>query len=376
MKHIVGITFKVPATLDDLYFDFVAQSTLYLYLLLDKLEDVEPILLCDKHVIPNNPLFQTNKHTHLLMGSKKYEDEKHRFQTVIQVGYPFSMVDLSFFKEIGARRIIYHTRNEYMREMEENLFSHRDSGYPQYAQFKKDQYFEEVWITPAVEHANLHYFETRYRCPVRVMPLLWSPILLEHFAISFPNKGIYTPRKTHGRILILNTNEVFGEYALPALFVCESAYREVEDKDAINKVMVTHMDNLNTLQFSRFTYSLDLYRDKKITIEKEMNAVKMISTYADMAVFHQWDSPFQFFYLELAWMGWAFLHNSPLLPNLGYAYDKFKYKQGGEVLQYILKTHEKVYLNYFITQRKLIQEHFSIDNPKIQSIYRAQLLHR
>lgn len=373
MKYNIGITCKVPTSLSDLYFDSHTQYTLYLHHVLTCMSDVNVYLIVDKPMI-ENPLINST-HRIVIYNSEEYVSMKRTLHLIIQASLQLSKFDLTLFKEYGTKRVLVHTQNEYMIELEENLFSNRESVYPQYALFKTECMFSEVWITPDIEHANLEYMKTRYRCPVKIVPLLWSPKLIERLALSFPNKGLYVPKKDkETKIAIVDSNIHFGEYCLPSLFVCESAYRSLTDKQEIKKVMVINSQPMNTKQFSRFTYSLDLYQDKKLSVENTFNTIEVLSKYADIAVSHQWDVLFKPHYLEMAWFGWPFVHDSPLLKNIGYYYDKFEYKHGGKVLTYVLHAHDKVYLNYFIKNRRLIQESFSIDNTTIQEKYRDFVL--
>lgn len=374
MTYRVGITFTVPTTVRDLYFDHVAQSTLYLNMLLNYLVDTEVYLICNTDNMLENPLFPMDRYNWVHIDSPQFKTLRSTFHLVIQSGFTFPLAELVLFQQHRIKCVLFQCQNEYMKELEENLFSRGTSTYPQHGLFKKARVFDEVWLTEGLEHANKPFLETRYRCPVVMVPNLWSPKLIEHLSATYPNRGLYTPRESHGRIALLDSNTDFGEYALPSVFVCESAYRTLENKDRIQKVMVSNKDNMNALQFGRFTYSTDLYADQKITIEGAFISSYFMSNHADIAVFHQWDILFKYIYLEMAWLGWGFVHNSPLLERMGYFYDKFKYNQGGKKLLYAMETHSKVYLNYFIKHRRYIQDHFVVDNKRLQETYRDHLL--
>ena len=72
--------------------------------------------------------------------------------------------------------------------------------------------FDEVWTNPQHVTTCASYWETCYRCPVRVLPHIWEPLFIDATIREFP-EGLsfgYRPGAGKKRIAIFepNTNVV------------------------------------------------------------------------------------------------------------------------------------------------------------------------
>jgi hypothetical protein len=230
-----------------------------------------------------------------------------------------------------------------------------------------------------MKNTNYFYWKTRYRCPVIIVPYIWSPIAIEQ--MSNKNKGLYYNKGISKNISIFEPNLNIIKFSLPSVFICENAYRFNKDKTKINKIYITNVlkskkesgkssyGNFDEIQFSRLTYSLDLYKDKKLFIESRYNSVLFMSNHADIAVSHQWENPLNYLYLDLAWMGWPIIHNASLCKDIGYYYNDFDYEEAGKLLNYVIDTHDKVCEDYLLKNRKNIEK-FLITNKDVQNSYK------
>jgi hypothetical protein len=121
-------------------------------------------------------------------------------------------------------------------------------------------------------------------------------------------------------------------------------------------------------QFTKLVKSTDLFKDKKMSVESRYSTLVFMQKYADIAVSHQWGNPLNYLYLDLAWMGWPIVHNAHLCKDIGYYYEDFDYKMGGEVLSEAVRNHDgdKGYLD---RQRALIDRYLPT-NRALQDAYR------
>ncbi len=351
---MIGISFQSPASITELFRDWMNQYIIYFAFVLAKTSKV--VLIVDKPLPEKFPTLGVQSLT-------RSDPKVSECTLVFQMGFEFTEREILGFHQRRTKFIVYPIDNVYMREMEHILFSTKESTIPQFSRFKHSRFVTQVWIPMSMESIHRDFLQTRYRCPVKIVPFVWSPVILQSRYTEF------TPPKGGYRIVTFDTNDTFGKYALPSVLVCESAYRVLEDKTKLVKVLVTHTLTFNRKMFSRMTYSTDLYRDKKIFAEKNYLPCEIMSKYGDAVVSHQWDYPLQYMYLELAWMGYPVIHNSALCKDIGYYYPDFEYQKGGEQLIHVLNTHHKVYLEYMKQNRKNITR-FLTSNPDLIQEYK------
>ena len=177
---------------------------------------------------------------------------------------------------------------------------------------------------------------------------------------------------TNNKIAIFEPNISIMKWALPALLVCENAYRL--NNDNIKQVFVnnisdkkTGINDFNIDAFTKIVNNLDLCTDRKISIEGRYNTLAFMSEQASIAVSHQWENNLNYVYFDLAWMGWPIVHNASLCKNIGYYYEEFNYQEGGYKLNEAFN-HNSNLDNYIINNRKAITP-FLTTNNDLQNKY-------
>ena len=180
-------------------------------------------------------------------------------------------------------------------------------------------------------------------------------------------------RTWENRVAIFEPNINVVKWFFPALLVCENAHRAGH---ALEHVYVTNTNNekmgrLNLKQVNRIVKSLDLTKQKRISIEARYNSLFFISKYADLAVSWQMENPLNYLYLDLAWMGWPIIHNAHLCKDVGYYYEGFNYAQGGQVLGDAMAVHDGD-VTYMDRQRAMIERYLPT-NKLLQKKYERLL---
>ncbi len=382
-KRTIAISFGSPNTPMDLYSNGIRQNVLNFYEVLYYIGH-EVYLVVDKP-IPNDfvNIFK-RKYRTVVFGSSEYESIN--FEIFFQMGLSISYDAIKKLKEKKCKFVGYKCGNDYIFDMEQVLFSSRDTDWPQHCDFSFNKVFDEVWSIPQMANTNQYYWKTRYRCETKVIPFIWSPAFLDAiiFIDNLNNGGKYYNQGPSKRIGIFEPNLNVFKYALPALYVCENAYRELENKDLIERVFITNIlnkqnkkedkkedkkeeekkednkknyGNFNELQFSRMTYSLDLYKDSKLSVEGRYVILYFMSRYAHIAISHQWENPLNYLYLDLAWLGWPIIHNAHLCKDIGYYYEGFNYEEGGKVLKDVIENHDKNIDAYICKNRELLKRY-------------------
>jgi len=378
MTKIIGITFFVPNDALSMFSNGIRQNVIYFFEVLYNL-GYNVYLVTDKPMVKGILNFDYEKYKTEVINDDIFK--KINFDIVFQMGLSIPLEQLKLLKRNGCKLIAYKCGNDYVFDMEHVLFTSKDTDWPQHANFGNEQIFDQVWCNEQMKNTNYHYWKTRYRCPVIIVPFIWSPMAIEKMCNSkeVKNKGLYYNRGISKNISIFEPNLNVVKFALPSVFICENAYRFNPDKTKINKIYITNALNnkegkssygkFNQTQFSRLTYSLDLYKDKKLFIESRYNSVIFMTNHADIAVSHQWENPLNYLYLDLAWMGWPIIHNAYLCKDVGYYYDDFNYEEAGKLLNYVIDTHDKVFEEYLLKNRKKI-ERFLTNNKDVQMNYK------
>jgi hypothetical protein len=185
---------------------------------------------------------------------------------------------------------------------------------------------------------------------------------------------MYKSKGENKKISIFEPNISIMKWCFPAILVCENAYRI---KNNIAQVYITNVhkemnkSNINTFNldnFNKILISLDLMKDKKLSIEKRFNTLNFMDKFSEFAVSHQWENPLNYLYLDLAWMGWPIIHNAHLCKDIGYYYEGFNYEMGGQVLQKAIEEHEKNVDEYIKNNRAAIDRYLP-SNKNLQEKY-------
>jgi hypothetical protein len=298
-------------------------------------------------------------------------DKIVQFDILFQVTFQIPKYKLLELKKAGKKIILYCCGNEYTVITERTLFG----GVQRFEiQYSDVQLFDEVWTIPQHTNTNFHYWKLLFRCPVREVPFIWSPKIIESTEEEFKQKENadyhFKIRNDNKKIAIFEPNISVVKWFLPALLVSEASYRVEKN---IDHLYITNLANkrdpFNIKLANDLVKSLDLFRDKRVSMEGRYNTLQFMSKYSDIAVSHQWENALNYLYLDLAWWGWPVVHNAHLCKDIGYYYEGFNYEEGGKVLNWVINNHDKVAEEYKERNRNLI-ERYSPSNSVLIETYR------
>jgi hypothetical protein len=163
------------------------------------------------------------------------------------------------------------------------------------------------------------------------------------------------------------------KWCLPCILICEQAYRKEKNIEHIYITNAIKNDNsindFNTVNLNKIIKPLEVFIDKKLSIESRYPAIEFMSKHADITVSHQWGNPLNYLYLDLAWMGWPILHNAHLCKDIGYYYEEFDYDSAANILNDIIKKHDDNVDDYINNNRKIIDRYLP-SNKELQNKYK------
>jgi hypothetical protein len=359
----IGITYDPPNTNNEIFGNGIKQNSIFLCEVLQNCNfDVSLIVSPGKW-----HLNDVSKFSNQNLKVDQYENIDN-YDLIFQVTFQIPKDKIIELRNKGKKIILYSCGNEYIVVTEKTLFG----GVSRFEmQYSKEQLFDEIWTIPQHTNTNYHFWKILFRTEVREVPPIWSPQILELSEKEFfENSGIdysYKKRKTNS-IAIFEPNINVVKWFLPPLLICESAYRSGAE---INHVYLTNLANkkdpFNLDLANKIVKNLDLFMDKKLSIEGRYNTLQFMSKYADIVVSHQWENALNYLYLDLAWWGWPVIHNAYLCKEIGYYYDGFNYEEGGKILKTVMENHK--FEEYIRENRKNLQR-FLPSNEKLIKEYK------
>jgi hypothetical protein len=202
--------------------------------------------------------------------------------------------------------------------------------------------FDEIWTTPQHVRTCASYWETCYRCPVRVLPHIWEPLFVDAAVKEFPEglKFGYQPGRAAKRIAIFEPNINIVKTCIIPMLACEQAFRRCPD--AVGDIYVTNAIQLKEhLTFKHFANALDIVKAGRCSFESRYNTPWFMAKYGDVMVSSQWENAMNYAYYDALYGGYPLVHNSEMLPKgVGYYYEGFDAADGGSALLSALITHD------------------------------------
>jgi len=280
--------------------------------------------------------------------------------------------DLKWFKEKEGNKIVcYKGGNSFIIHMEELLFNGKigDDNTTKNGILKTRE-FDEIWMVPQQEYHNKQYLEIQHKCKVRSVPFVWSPKFIEKDAKVYEgtNKTPWFDEKVFDKYVVacVEPNTSVLKNMLPILYSYEHAYRL--KPDLFQKFHVTNaMQHLKNSTLLDFAGSLDIHKEKKLAFDARWPITVLLAKEHHMIVSHQWGNPLNYAYLDIVYFGFPLIHNAHLCQDIGYYYEGFEVKDGGELIVKAAKE-RKQDTNYTKRHHEILKR-YTIDNTEMIKQY-------
>jgi hypothetical protein len=202
--------------------------------------------------------------------------------------------------------------------------------------------YHEVWTLPQYEHICAPYYRSAMRVPVRIVPHIWSPIVLDRAVERDAKTGEsfgYQPGRRRWRAGIFEPNICMVKTSEIPMLCCEAAHRE--NPQALEHVWIysTHKQKEHA-GFAGFSSSLDIVKHGLATFEGRFPFHQMMMKCVDVVVAHQWENAQNYLYYEALYGGYPLVHNSHLIGTCGYRYHEFDCEDGGRQLLHAFIEHD------------------------------------
>ncbi|NIF52251.1 DUF2827 domain-containing protein [Burkholderia sp. Ax-1724] len=299
---------------------------------------------------------------------RRFEDVKDSLDVLIELGGQINAGQTGYIRARGTKLVSYCCGPEYVQLMEAMIFNRRmaDSIFI-------NQCYDEVWVIPQVVETSLPFFRTLRRCPAREVPFVWDPMCIEARTRELPHHGEYRPARGPRRLSVMEANLDVLKFCLYPMLIAENAYRIVGD--GISHLHVTNAERLATQcpEFIGIARYLDLVRDRKASFVGHFETPEFLAEHTDIVVSHQWGLALNYFYFDVCWNGYPFVHNAQLCRELGYYYAGNDVDEGARQLVQAIRHHDADWEGYRDRQRRIIARYLST-NAEVVARYDGLLL--
>lgn len=240
------------------------------------------------------------------------------------------------FRERGGKIVSMRVGNDYVIDIERMVFDKPHglliTGAP----------YHEVWTLPEYETTCMPYFASTFRAPVRLMPHLWSPVVLERATAKLPpdQSFAYQPGRRRWRVAMFEPNVCMVKTSHIPLLTCESAHRA--DANILEHVFAYNTFHMKDhVSFNGFANSLDIVRHGITSFEGRFPIWHVMAVNVDAVVSHHWENAQNYLYYEALYGNYPLIHNSHLIGDCGYRYHGFDCEEGGRALRRAFAEHDE-----------------------------------
>jgi hypothetical protein len=362
---IIGITIDVPSDLNGLYSNGIIQNTLYLgELLLNIGYQVYFIYQSNCNVI--NKIINIDDRFKFIKLISLFDID---YDIMICMGFTLNEPMFKTLKYLKTKIILYKCGNSYIIDSEIILYNHNQENKNRLL-YKDYTFCDVIWCIPQMMNTNKHYLEILCKIKCIEVPFIWSTTsinITKRITNKTDEELLYKKKKYIGeKIAIFEPNISIMKWAIPPLLISELAYRK-SPKD-ISHVYITNASNMNSDSLKLIIQNLNLFEDKKMSVQARYNTLLFMSMFSSIAVSHQWENNLNYLYFDLAWMGWPIIHNASLCKDVGYYYEGFNYEEGANQLLEAIENHDKNKEKYIETNRTNINKYLST-NIDLQNKY-------
>ena len=245
------------------------------------------------------------------------------------------------FRAKGGKIVSMRVGNDYVIDIERMVFN-KDPG-----MLITGAPYDEIWTLPEFERTGQHYYESALRAPVRLMPHLWAPVVLDRAVAGLPTGQTfgYQSGKSQWRLGIFEPNICMVKTSFIPMLVAEVAYR-ARPKSISNLRVFNSFHMKEHPNFVGFANSLDIVKHGLATFEGRFPIYHSLANEVDALVCHHWENGQNYLYYEALYGGYPLVHNSTFLGDCGYFYPDFDCEQGGLALLQAIMQHDADLENY------------------------------
>jgi hypothetical protein len=295
-----------------------------------------------------------------------YESAKNKLDVLFVMGGAISQAWLRELQENGTKVVSFRLGSEYFVSMERMVFNQQTAD----SRPVHLSGFDQMWFIPQVWEANQPYLQVLHKLApsqIKQVPFVWDPMFIETYLQDHPDQGEYRPRAGPRRLSCFEPNiNVLKTFIFP-LLIAEMVYREAPDSIEFMSVLGSQHFR-NNEEFLGVIEHLDIVRKKgKCYFEDRHITPGFLAEHTDVVLSHQIYNPLNNLTLEVGWLGYPLVHNSPLCRDIGYYYEGFDVEAGAKLLSYAINEHDAHWQAYRDQNRDRIAKYLPTHPAQIQA---------
>lgn len=252
--------------------------------------------------------------------------------------------DLKAVRKNGGRAVSYKFGNDYSMTVESLCFE----AHPEWVPNPKNLKMDAVWTNQQHMNTCKSFFEHLYHTKAVCVPHLWSPYFLEKDLQSNPTSQAGWPCQSLGdryKISIFEPNiNVLKTTLFP--FLIAAAFYDSNKESLSNILMYNGGKIKDNRAFKRIVLETNAGKDRVASVEHRTSFVNAMGQNGGIVVSHQWENGLNYLYYEALYGGFALVHNSPFLKDVGYYYEGFDIDDGVQALARAVSEHNENLVTY------------------------------
>ncbi|MDE1914776.1 MAG: DUF2827 family protein [Sphingomonadales bacterium] len=342
----------------------IGQNVYHLACLLERLPRVEQVVLINTGDQDAPPPDAGDMGARFAMLSPR--EAMAACDLAIEMSGALDLAWLGQFRAQGGKAVFLNCGQPYLDLVEPGVF-HRNDYFPPVGRC------DEIWLLPK-DRAFAAMMRSLYRCPVREVPYLWSPVFLERKLADLAARGItYGYREgmlAHGlRPAIFEPNISPGKMGTIPFLICETLEKLAPGSiGQLSFLNTSHM--LDRAAFVALVGSSHLHRAGKVALAGRQFVGNVLGEMANLAVCHQIDWSQNYLYLDVLYGNYPLIHNAPPFADVGYAYDGNDIASGVAALRRAFAEHDRDLAGHEARGRRLMASLSPADEANQQAYAR------
>lgn len=209
--------------------------------------------------------------------------------------------------------------------------------------------FDEIWISPHFEF-SIEYLKERYRTDkIYVCPYFWEPYNLKNFQLLEFNKD-------NVQVAVIESNLNFYKHCVVPIMIADKKHEYIKNMKVYGSLQFKENNFFKSL-----VLNTDLQKNQKISFEGRYAFNHIFNKLSNCVISFSQDCDLNFVSFECMYLGIPLIHNSYMLKDYAYYYDKMSIEDASNHLESICKNFNK---NEYIEKNKPILNKYSIYNEE------------
>lgn len=379
-KIVVGVSISPNA--ENLLDKEVQQNAYFIYKLLGAVPTVTPLLVYPPVLAGDNPPETLEVFGDTVHRLDKFYEEYH-LDILVLAGSMVTSRHIEHFRSKGVKVARLVTEDRYMADAETTIFGDlvAPEGYYNVAArhlSREDLRVDAVWVLPDLVWQK-DYIKYRYGAHrAYVCPIIWAPDLLEAAFKNHPKFDSIPMFKkgsaANQKVFCQQLDTQIAKAPLFSMLATDLAFASDKQEAFSGAHFYNTLRHLeNNKNFVDYISNLSVAKAGKLKCQGPQSLPAMIE-HAQVPFHHHLKGGLGYAILEAAHLGLPVVHNSKMIPQVGYYYDGASLTDAARQIHAALRHEERSDLESYNAECQKTLEQFSIHNPDNTKAYLSLVL--